>query len=112
MRVVVCIRQGLDGEISPFDACAYEAALRVKNAEVILLSMGTPSVADFLKRLSRLGASKAILGHPRRMQFALINSGFSRINFTSIMIIQFFRHLFCFHTANCLLKTGAGGIYA
>ena len=61
MRVVVCIRQGLDGEISPFDACAYEAALRVKNAEVILLSMGTPSVADFLKRLTRLGASKAIL---------------------------------------------------
>lgn len=61
MKIVVCVRQGLDGEISPFDASAYEAALRFENAEVILLSMAAPSAKDFLERLSRLGASRAIL---------------------------------------------------
>ncbi|MBR4100238.1 MAG: FAD-binding protein [Clostridia bacterium] len=61
MKILVCIRQGLDGEINPFDACAYEEALKVKNAEVILLSMGPQSAKDFLLRLTRLGAKKAIL---------------------------------------------------
>lgn len=61
MRIVVCVRQGLDGDLGPFDASAYESALRVTGAEVILLSMGAPSVADFLKRLTRLGAAGAIL---------------------------------------------------
>ena len=61
MKILVCIRQGLDGEINPFDACAYEEALRVKGAEVILISMGPPSAEDFLLRLTRLGASKAVL---------------------------------------------------
>jgi len=61
MKILVCIRQGLDGEINPFDACAYEEALRVKNAEVIILSMGPQSAKDFILRLTRLGAKKAIL---------------------------------------------------
>lgn len=61
MKVVVCVRQGLDGELSPFDASAYEAALRLKDAEVILLSMGPLSARDFLLRLTRLGAKQAIL---------------------------------------------------
>ncbi len=61
MKILVCIRQGLDGEINPFDACAYEEALRVKNAEVILISMGPLTAKDFLLRLTRLGAKKAIL---------------------------------------------------
>lgn len=61
MKVVVCIRQGLDGEINPFDASAYEAALRLQNAEVTLLSMGPLSARDFLLRLTRLGAKRAIL---------------------------------------------------
>lgn len=61
MNVVVCVRQGLDGEISPFDASAYEAALRLKDAEVTLLSMGPLSAKDFLLRLTRLGAKRAIL---------------------------------------------------
>ncbi len=61
MKILVCIRQGLDGEINPFDACAYEEALRIKNAEVILLSMGPLTAKDFLLRLTRLGAKKAIL---------------------------------------------------
>lgn len=61
MRVVVCVRQGLDGEINPFDASAYEAALRLPGAQVTLLSMGPLSAKDFLLRLTRLGAKQAIL---------------------------------------------------
>ncbi len=61
MKIVVCIRQGLDGEINPFDACAYEEALKIPDAEIILLSMGAEPVKDFLLRLTRLGAAKAVL---------------------------------------------------
>lgn len=61
MKVVVCVRQGLDGELSPFDASAYEAALRLENAQVTLLSMGPVSARDLLLRLTRLGAKRAIL---------------------------------------------------
>ncbi len=61
IRVVVCIRQGLDGEINPFDASAYECALRIKDAEVTLLSMGVPKTADLLQTLTRLGAQRAVL---------------------------------------------------
>ena len=61
MKIVVCIRQDLQGEISPFDACAYEAALCIQEAEITLLSMGPPKTEDFLKRLTRLGAKNAVL---------------------------------------------------
>lgn len=61
MKILVCIRQGLDGEINPFDACAYEAALQVLGAEVIIISMGPLTSKDFLLRLTRLGAKRAIL---------------------------------------------------
>ncbi len=61
MKILVCIRQGLDGEINPFDACAYEAALQIKDAEVTIISMGPLTCKDFLLRLTRLGAKKAIL---------------------------------------------------
>lgn len=61
MKILVCIRQGTDGEISPFDACAYEAALRIKGAQVTIVSMGPQSCKDFLLRMTRLGAKKAIL---------------------------------------------------
>ena len=61
MKILVCIRQGLDGEINPFDASAYEEALKIKGAEVTLLSMGSLSAKDFLLSLTRLGAKKAIL---------------------------------------------------
>lgn len=60
MKIVVCIRQGLDGQINPFDACAYEEALKI-GGEITLLSMGPASVKDFLLSLTRLGAKKAIL---------------------------------------------------
>ena len=61
MKIVVCIRQGLDGEINPFDAAAYEAALRLEDAEITLLSMGPMGAKDFLTSLTRLGAKQAIL---------------------------------------------------
>lgn len=61
MKVVVCIRQSADGEINPFDASAYETALRIKGAEITLLSMGPEKTAEFLENLTRLGAKEAIL---------------------------------------------------
>jgi len=61
MKIAVCVRQGLDGEINPFDASAYEEALRIPDAEVTLLSMGPPAAKDMLLRLTRLGAREAIL---------------------------------------------------
>lgn len=61
MKIVVCIRQGRDGEINPFDACAYEEALKIKDSEIILLSMGVPKTEGFLKNLTRLGAKSAVL---------------------------------------------------
>lgn len=61
MKIVVCIRQGLDGEINPFDACAYEEALRIENSEITLLSMGPQTAKDFLYKLTRLGAKRAVL---------------------------------------------------
>ena len=61
MKVVVCIRQSADGEINPFDASAYETALRIKGAEIAILSMGPEKTADFLENLTRLGANEAVL---------------------------------------------------
>ena len=61
MKIVVCIRQGRDGEINPFDASAYETALQIPNAEITLISMGPLSVKEFLLRLTRLGAKRAVL---------------------------------------------------
>ncbi len=61
MKIVVCIRQSADGEINPFDASAYEMALRIPNGEVTLLSMGPEKTYSFLENLTRLGAKKAIL---------------------------------------------------
>ena len=61
MKIVVCVRQGLDGLLSPFDAAALEEALSIPQAEVTLLSMGPASAKDFLLSLTRLGAPEAIL---------------------------------------------------
>ena len=61
MKIVVCIRQSADGEINPFDASAYETALRIKDAEVTILSMGPEKTAAFLSNLTRLGAKEAVL---------------------------------------------------
>lgn len=61
MKIIVCVKQTASGELNPFDASAYEAALQVKGAEVILLSMGPVKTKDLLLELTRLGAKKAYL---------------------------------------------------
>ena len=61
MKVVVCLRRGLDGELGAFDAAAYEAALQIPDGEVTLLSMGPAQTEDYLRHLTRLGAKKAVL---------------------------------------------------
>ncbi len=61
MKIVVCIRQTPDGEINPFDACAYEAALEIQDADITLLSMGPKSAESFLHQLTRRGAKSAVL---------------------------------------------------
>ncbi len=61
MKVVVCLRRGLDGELGAFDAAAYEAALSLPGTEVTLLSMGPAQTAEYMHHLTRLGAKKAIL---------------------------------------------------
>ncbi len=61
MKIVVCVKQTVQGDINPFDACAYEAALQIAGAEVVLLSMGPEKTKDFLQNLTRLGAKKAYL---------------------------------------------------
>lgn len=61
MRVLVCVKQTAAGELNPFDACAYETALRLPGAEVLLLSMGPEKTKDMLLALTRLGAEKAYL---------------------------------------------------
>lgn len=61
MRIVVCVKPSANGEIGPFEAAAYEAALRISGAEVTLLSMAPASAGDVLLRLTRLGAKEAVL---------------------------------------------------
>ncbi|MCM1188176.1 MAG: FAD-binding protein [bacterium] len=61
MRIVVCVKRTAAGELNPFDACAYEAALRIPDGEVILLSMGPEATEEMLLSLTRLGAEKAYL---------------------------------------------------
>lgn len=60
MRIVVCIKQSADGDINPFDASAYETALEIENAEIIILSMGPEKTTPFLEDLTRLGAKSAV----------------------------------------------------
>lgn len=61
MKIVVCVKQSANGEINPFDASAYETALRIDGAEITLLSMGPEKTAQFLEGLTRLGANRAVL---------------------------------------------------
>lgn len=61
MKILCCVKVLPSGELNPFDAAAYEAALRVEGAEVMLLSMGRENTRDLLYKLTRLGAKRAIL---------------------------------------------------
>lgn len=59
MKIAVCVRRGEDG-LNPFEASAYEQALRL-GGEVTLVSLGPPDTADWLRQLTRQGASRAVL---------------------------------------------------
>lgn len=61
MKIVVCVKRTAGGELNPFDACAYEAALQIPDSEVILLSMGPDKTEEMLLNLTRLGAKEAYL---------------------------------------------------
>lgn len=67
MRIAVCVKQTVDKDINPFDACALEEALKIKSnaptgeVEVVIVSMGPKSTLELLSRLSRLGADRGIL---------------------------------------------------
>lgn len=63
MKILVCVKQAQNGELNPFDAVAYEAALRIKGAddEVVLLSMAPEKSREMLLSLTRLGAKRAYL---------------------------------------------------
>ena len=61
MRIVVCVKQAAAGELNPFDACAYEAALQIPDSEVLLLSMGPDKTEEMLLNLTRLGAKEGYL---------------------------------------------------
>ncbi len=61
MKILVLVKQLPDGDVNPFDACAYEEALKVGTAEVTLLSMGRPAAKEMLLCLSRLGSARNIL---------------------------------------------------
>lgn len=61
MRIMVCVKQVASGELNPFDACALEAALRIPDAEITLLSMGREGVKDMLLNLTRLGNINGVL---------------------------------------------------
>ena len=60
MKIVVCVRPD-GGVLGPFDAAAYEEALRIEGADITLLSMGPLSAKDTLHALTRLGAARAVL---------------------------------------------------
>ncbi len=60
MKILVCIRQGRDGEINPFDASCYEEALKL-GGDITIISMGPPKTGEFLSKLTRLGANRSIL---------------------------------------------------
>ena len=64
MRIVVCVKPR-DGELNPFDACAVETALRLRDeipdARVTAVSMNRRDSEGPLRALTRLGVSEAIL---------------------------------------------------
>lgn len=64
MRIVVCVKPR-DGEVNPFDACAVETALRLKDertdVRVTAVSMNRRDGEEPLRDLTRRGVSESIL---------------------------------------------------
>lgn len=64
MRIIVCVKL-VNKELSPFDACALECALRFKDSDpdtdLTIMYMGRPDCLPTLQALTRLGVSRAVL---------------------------------------------------
>lgn len=65
MNILVCVKIS-GGELSPFDACAVEAALRIaaqqpEAGRITVVSMGPPTAKGALEKLTRLGAEAVLL---------------------------------------------------
>ncbi len=60
MKIVVCVKI-VDGECNPFDESAIEAALRIPDSEVYVVSMCPASVREKLLSLTRLGVKEVYL---------------------------------------------------
>lgn len=58
------IREGVESALNPFDSHALEEALAIKEklgGEILVISMGIPSVEEMLRDTLALGADKALL---------------------------------------------------
>ena len=64
MRIIVCVKL-VNKELSPFDACALEYALRFKDSDpdtdLTIICMGRPDCLSTLQALTRLGVPRAVL---------------------------------------------------
>ncbi len=60
MKIAVCVKV-VKGEINPFDECALECALQIKEAQITVISMGAESAKSALDRISRLAVDRIIL---------------------------------------------------
>lgn len=60
IKIVVCAKV-IAGELNPFDECALEEALKIKDAEVTVVSMCPQSAKAKLLSLTRLGVKRVIL---------------------------------------------------
>ena len=64
MRIIVCVKL-VNKELSPFDACALECALRFKDSDpdtdLTIMYMGRSDCLSTLQTLTRLGVSRAVL---------------------------------------------------
>ena len=61
MPKILVLAKIIEGDLNPFDGAALEAALRVKDAEVTVISMCPKTAETALRALTRLGVHRVIL---------------------------------------------------
>ena len=61
MPKILVLAKIIEGDLNPFDGAALEAALRVKNAEVTVISMCPKTAEPTLRALTRLGVHHVTL---------------------------------------------------
>ena len=60
MKILVAIKQRVDGTVNPFDEIALEAALRMEEREIIVISVGPVDWENSLRTALAMGADQAI----------------------------------------------------